>query len=111
MRHRVSGRSRPEVEYEPLIQLYGVVVVHASSHWQGRQVHLRTLRRLPSRILLRCVDDRTLPHSSSPQTSGSNRPAYGGGGASLLHFSGSHKGESLRVQVHSVGGSMEGMPG
>lgn len=35
MRHRVSGRSRPEVEYEPLIQLHGVVVVHASSHWQG----------------------------------------------------------------------------
>lgn len=44
----------------------------------------------------------------------------GGGGDTFvahLHFSGNHKGESLRVQVHSVhsvhsvGDSMEGMPG
>lgn len=35
MRHRVSGRSRPVVEYEPLIQLHGVVFVHASSQGSG----------------------------------------------------------------------------
>ena len=29
MRHRVSGRSRPLVDSEPLMPLHGVIVVHA----------------------------------------------------------------------------------
>ena len=77
MRHRVSGRSRPVVEYEPLIQLHGVVFVHASSQGQGKTSASESfLRRLPSRILL-SMSNTEFASLSSPQTSGSNRSAYG----------------------------------
>ena len=77
---------------------------------KGRQVHLRTLRRLPSRILVRC-EYRSLPHSLPHKHPALIGRHTGGEGAFFFPFSGSHKGESLRAEVHSVGSSMEGMPG
>ena len=94
MRHRVSGRSRPQVEYEPLIQLHGAVFVHASRLLaRGVQVHLRVFTQIAESHFAFDLKTELCPFSSSsllfsPQTSRSNRSACtvggeGGGGGDI----------------------------